>query len=173
VYHIIPVANHSQKAVNSRLGRADNVRFLEHFRYTIVASQLLNAHSYLGQAVHSQSRDSSLRTPHAQLPAAFTLTGAGATALLAFAMAWLIHWTRGGGDSVTGKGRVLVFLAVMVALIVVVHAYIRRRWLQYLRQQTLVEISEFVGAAHDFDAAAAGALTLVQEVELVSRGYRL
>jgi hypothetical protein len=28
-------------AVNSRLGRADNERFLEHFRYTIVASQLL------------------------------------------------------------------------------------------------------------------------------------
>ncbi|PMD40150.1 hypothetical protein L207DRAFT_428475 [Hyaloscypha variabilis F] len=170
---VAAIHNTCSKAVNSRLGRADNVRFLEHFRYTIVASQLLNAHSYLGQAVHSQSRDSSLRTPHAQLPAAFTLTGAGATALLAFAMAWLIHWTRGGGDSVTGKGRVLVFLAVMVALIVVVHAYIRRRWLQYLRQQTLVEISEFVGAAHDFDAAAAGALTLVQEVELVSRGYRL
>jgi len=36
-----------------------------------------------------------------------------------------------------------------------------------------MEISNFVGIAHDFDMAAAGALTLVQEVELVSRGYRL
>jgi hypothetical protein len=36
-----------------------------------------------------------------------------------------------------------------------------------------VEISEFGGTAHDFDTAAAAALTLVQEVELVSRGYRM
>jgi len=68
---------------------------------------------------------------------------------------------------------VLVFLAVLIACVVVGYAYIRRRWLQYLRHQILMEISEFVGTAHDFDAAAAGALMLVQEVELVSRGYRM
>jgi hypothetical protein len=159
--------------VNSRLGRADNARFLEHFRYTIVASQLLSAHSYLGQPVQSQSRDSSVRTPDAPLPGAFTLAGAAVTALLAFAVAWLIHWTRGEGDAAAGKGRILVFLVVMVAFVIVGYAYIRRQWLQYLRQQTLVEISDFVGTSHDFDTAAAGALTLVQEVELVSRGYRM
>ncbi|KAH8813988.1 Mysoin-binding motif of peroxisomes-domain-containing protein [Hyaloscypha sp. PMI_1271] len=165
--------NTCSEAVNSRLGRADNVRFLEHFRYTIVASQLLSAHSYLGQAVHGQSRDSSLRTLNAPLPGSFTLAGAGLTAVLAFALAWLIHWTRGDGDFVAGRGRRAVFLAVMGVFIVVGYAYIRRQWLQYLRQQTLVEISEFVGTAHDFDTAAAGALILVQEVELVSRGYRI
>ncbi|KAH8792404.1 Mysoin-binding motif of peroxisomes-domain-containing protein [Hyaloscypha finlandica] len=165
--------NTCSEAVNSRLGRADNVRFLEHFRYTIVASQLLSAHSYLGQAVHGQSRDSSLRTLNAPLPGSFTLAGAGVTAVLAFALAWLIHWTRGDGDFVAGRGRRAVFLAVMGVFIVVGYAYIRRQWLQYLRQQTLVEISEFVGTAHDFDTAAAGALILVQEVELVSRGYRI
>jgi hypothetical protein len=101
------------------------------------------------------------------------LAGAGVTAVLAFALAWLIHWTRGDGDFVAGRGRRAVFLAVMGIFIVVGYAYIRRQWLQYLRQQTLVEISEFVGTAHDFDTAAAGALTLVQEVELVSRGYRM
>jgi len=146
---------------------------LEHFRYTIVASQLLSEHSYLGQPVHGQSRDPSLRTPTAPVPGSFTLGGAGATALLAFAVAWLIHWTRGDGESVAGKGRIVVFLAVMIAFIAVGYAYVRRRWLQYLRQQTLAEISEFVVTAHDFDTAAAGALTLVQEVELVSRGYRM
>lgn len=93
--------------------------------------------------------------------------------MLAFALAWLIHWTRGDGDFVAGRGRRAVFLAVMGIFIVVGYAYIRRQWLQYLRQQILVEISEFVGTAHDFDTAAAGALTLVQEVELVSRGYRM
>ncbi|EOD51143.1 putative proliferating cell nuclear antigen protein [Neofusicoccum parvum UCRNP2] len=33
------------RAVNSRLGRADNTRFLEHFRFTIISSQLLSEHS--------------------------------------------------------------------------------------------------------------------------------
>lgn len=66
-----------------------------------------------------------------------------------------------------------MFLAVVIAFIVVGYAYIRRQWLQYLRQQSLTDISEFVGTAHDFNTAAAGALTLVQEVELVSRGYRM
>jgi hypothetical protein len=143
---------------------------LEHFRYTIVASQLLSTQSYLGQAVHGPSRDPLLQTT---LPGSFTLAGAIATALLAFVVAWLIHWTRGEGDFIAGKGRIVVFLAIMMVFVIVGYAYIRRQWLQHLRQQTLVEISEFVGTAHDFDTAAAGALTLVQEVELVSRGYRM
>ncbi len=49
----------------------------------------------------------------------------------------------------------------------------RRQWLQYVRQHTLAEISDFVSQAREFDSVAAGALTLVQEVELVSRGYRM
>jgi hypothetical protein len=162
-----------QKAVNSRLGRADNAKFLEHFRYTIVASQLLSIHSYLGQAVPRQSKNSSVPTPNAPHTGPFTLAGAAVTASSAFSLAWLIHWTRGGVNSVSGTGRIVVFFAVMVALIVVGYAYMRRQWLQYLRQQTLAEISNFVAKAHDFDTATAGALTLVQEVELVSRGYRM
>lgn len=159
--------------MNSRLGRADNARFLERFRYTIVASQLLSAHSYLGQALHGQSRDTLAQMSDAPLPGSFTLVGAAATAFIAFFVAWLIHWTRGDGDSVAGRGRIFVFFSVMVAFVVVGYAYIRRQWLQYLRQQTLIAISEFVAEAHDFDTVAAGALTLVQEVELVSRGYRM
>jgi hypothetical protein len=85
----------------------------------------------------------------------------------------MIHWTRGGGDSASGKGRTAVFLFVVGALGVISYAYMRRQWLQYLRQQALAEISQFVGSAQEFDSAAVGALALVQEVELVSRGYRM
>lgn len=162
-----------QKAVNSRLGRADNAKFLEHFRYIIVASQLLSTQSYLSQALHGQSRNLLVQTPNAPHTGAFTLAGAFVTAASAFSLAWLIHWTRGGENSTSGKGRIVVFLAVMVALVIVGYAYIRRQWLRYLRQQTLAEISRFVAKAHDFDTATAGALTLVQEVELVSHGYRM
>lgn len=95
------------------------------------------------------------------------------TASCAFVLAWLVHWTRGGRSSSAGMGRVAVFLTVLVLLAIVLYAYMRRQWLQYLRQQSLSEISEFVAKAQEFDSAAAGALSLVQEVELVSRGYRM
>lgn len=114
-----------------------------------------------------------MRTPSPPHNGAFTLAGATVTSLVAFALAWLVNWTRGGGSSVAGKGRIAVFLAVMIMFSVVAYAYIRRQWLQYLRQQALAEISEFVAKAQELDTAVAGALTLVQEVELVSRGYRM
>lgn len=66
-----------------------------------------------------------------------------------------------------------IFLVLLVAFAVTSYAYMRRQWLQYLRQQSLAEISEFVAEAQTFDTSLAAALTLVQEVELVSRGYRM
>ena len=158
--------------MNSRLGRADNARFLERFRYIIVASQLLNTHSFLGQT-SQQSRDASLPVPDAPQLGNITVSGIAVTASFAFALAWLIHWTRGGEKSAVGKGRTVVFLTLLIGFAIVSYAYMRRQWLQYLRQQSLAEVSEFVTKAQELDTVVAGALTLVQEVELVSRGYRM
>jgi hypothetical protein len=162
-----------QKVVNSRLGRADNARFLERFRYLIVASQLLNVHSYLGQTSYASSRDAAVPAPEAPHIGTFTVAGAAVTASSAFFLAWFIHWAKGGASTTAGKGRVVVLLIVMTLFATASYTYMRRQWLQYLRQQSLAEISEFIAKAHVFDTAAAGALTLIQEVELVSRGYRM
>lgn len=163
----------SQKAVNSRLGRADNAKFLERFRYVIVASQLLNTHSFLGQTGPGQSRDATGPTLDAPQLGPFTLSGAAATATLAFSFTWLIHWTRGNGTFIHGKIRVIILSTTIIASAFILYTYVRKQWLQYLRQQAIVEASQFVHKAQEFDVVAAGALTLVQEVELVSRGYRL
>lgn len=161
---IAAIHNTCSRAVNSRLGRVDNAKFLEQFRYIIVASHLLSETSYLGS-----SRDVPLPLPDAPQVGAFTLAGAAATATLAFAIAWLIHLTRGG----VAKGRTLVFFGTLAVLGLVTYAYVRRQWLQYVRQQALAETSEFVAKSQEFDAVATAALNLIQEVELVSRGYRL
>lgn len=137
-----------------------------------MASQLLNAHSYLGQAIQGQSRDAVVPTPDAPQIGAISIAGAAVTASVAFALVWLIHWTRGDGTS-TGRGRIAVFLVVIILLSMVSYAYMRRQWLQYLRQQSLAEMSDFSTKAQGLDSVVAGALTLVQEVELVSRGYRM
>jgi len=170
---VAAIHNTCSKAVNSRLGRADNARFLERFRYIIVASQLLNAHSYLGQAIQGQSGDAVLPTPDAPQIGAISLAGASVTGSVAFALVWLIHWTRGGGSSSAGKGRMTVFLIIVILFATVSYAYMRRQWLQYLRQQSLAEISNLAVKAQELDSVIAAALTLVQEVELVSRGYRI
>lgn len=69
--------------------------------------------------------------------------------------------------------RMVVSIAVLVFLAVISYAYMRRQWLQSLRQQSLDKSSEFIANSQDFDNVMAGSLALVQEVELVSRGYRM
>ena len=151
----------------------DNARFLERFRYAIVASQLLSVQSYLGQASIGRLKDTKLSPPHPPQYAAFSTGGVFVTALLAFGLTWLVHWARSGCRTAFRYSRVLILLVALVVSIVVTYAYMRRQWLQYLRQQTISEITTFVGIAQEFDHVAAGAMTLVQEVELVSRGYRM
>lgn len=138
-----------------------------------MASQLLNTHSYIGQTGPGLSSDAAVLSSSAPQLGTLSFQGIGITASLAFALASLVHWVRGGRPSAVGFGRLIVFLVILVLLAMILYAYMRRQWLQYLRQQTLVGISEFVTKAQDLDSSAMGALTLIQEVELVSRGYRM
>lgn len=61
-------------------------------------------------------------------------------------------------------------LAVCGSLAVV---YVRQRWLQHQKDLALAGMSDFVPVSNEFDSAIGAAVALVQEVELVSRGYRL
>lgn len=157
-------------AVASQLDRADNSRFIEQFRYTIVASQLLSGHSVLGQHVPVQSR---ISAEGGQDPSMPSQTGLLLTAVGALGLAWFISWLYGGGVTNLTKKRVVVFVVVFAVAGVASQAFIRQQWLRYVREQTLVEISTFVSKAQDFDSASSAAVALIQEVELVSRGYRL
>ncbi|KAJ4394564.1 hypothetical protein N0V93_003783 [Gnomoniopsis smithogilvyi] len=157
-------------AVASKLDRAENSRFIEQFRYTIVASQLLSGHSVLGQHVPVQSR---ISVGGGQDPTIPSQTGLLLTAVGALGLAWFISWLYGGGIANLTKKRVVVFIVVFAVAGVASQAFIRQQWLRYVRGQTLAEISTFVSKAQDFDSASSAAVALIQEVELVSRGYRL
>lgn len=160
-----------QKAVASRIDRADNLKFIEKFRYTIVASQLLNGHSITGQhSYYSRPKDTS-EPPQDEVAA--TSTGMLATAAAALAVAWVVSWVYSGGYAHLTKKRVTFGAAVLVAVGLVSHVYLRQQWLRHLRNQALSEVSAFVSRSQDFDSATSAALSLIQEVELVSRGYRM
>ncbi|KUI66252.1 Rhomboid protein 1, mitochondrial [Cytospora mali] len=158
-------------AVATTLDRADNSKFLEQFRYTIVASQLLSGHSILGQHVPVQSSKISVGID--QDPNTPSQTGLLITAVGALGIAWFISWLYGGGYTHLTKKRVVVFVVVFAIAGVASQAYIKQQWLRYVREQTLAEITTFVSKAQDFDSITSAAVALVQEVELVSRGYRL
>lgn len=162
--------NNQQRAVNSRIGRAENARFLEHFRYLIVASQLLNEYPDLGSLhttqIHDQPFARSDQGPHASI----NITGAAVTAGVAFVLVLLLNWARGSRLS---KGRVLIALACGVVAAVLFYAYLRRQWLQYLRHQAVDSVSALTTNIRGFDVTTSAALSLIQEVELVSKGYRM
>ncbi|CRK14888.1 hypothetical protein BN1708_011293 [Verticillium longisporum] len=158
-------------AVANRIDRADNSKFIEQFRYTIVASQLLSGHSITGHnhassrhlpnAEHGQGNDNGL----------LDSTGALGAVLGALALAFAISWIVGGG-SLTKK-RLAVLLVTAAIAAGVAQVFMRRQWLRYRRHQALSEVTAFVSNAHEFDSATSAAIALIQEVELVSRGYRL
>lgn len=62
---------------------------------------------------------------------------------------------------------------VGVVLATILYAYFRRQRLHNLRIQALESASSMITCAQSFDAAASETVTLIQEVEVVSRGYRM
>jgi len=96
-----------------------------------------------------------------------------ATAAGALLVAWIISWVSYGGYANLTKKRVLFAVVFSGATILVYKVYIQQQWLRYLRSQALAEVTHFVSISQAFDSVSSSALALVQEVELVSRGYRL
>ena len=105
--------------------------------------------------------------------APFSLKILVATGVGAFVFAWMIHWARGGEHSKPNKGRIIAVVLFFAVTATVIYAYARRQWLQYLRRQTIDAAAAFVESSQAFDVAASAAITLVQEVEIVSRGYQM
>ena len=95
------------------------------------------------------------------------------TASTAFALVWLIHWSRDGRTNSFHKGRISFVIATFILVGTVLYAYARRQWLLYLRQQAVKAASTVVTNLQAFNSSSSAGLLLIQEVELVARGYRL
>lgn len=159
--------------MNSRIGRSDNEKFLEQFGYLIVASQLLNEHS---APSYTSAADvlSNSRTPDLPpFPAAAGIQGIVITAVTSFSIVWLFSWCRSRSGSGLDLRRVGLCLVLVPILGILFYAFARRQWLKYLRHQALDAAATFISNAQRFDSAASASVVFIQEVELVSRGYRM
>lgn len=109
--------------------------------------------------------------PHDFRVATISPAGAALTGSTAFILVWLVHWSR--RQPAFNKGRATVVLVAFATVATAVYTYMRRQWLHYLRQEAVEGASALVTNMQAFEASTSSALALIQEVELVSRGYRL
>ncbi|KAJ6789818.1 hypothetical protein PWT90_04509 [Aphanocladium album] len=158
-------------AVAASMDRADNEKFLEQFRYIIIASQLLSGHTV---AARRHAGANALGGAADSDQSLLSNEGIIASVLGALAVAVVLSWIFGHKkESYVTKKRLVLLIALLGASGVLGQVYIRRQWLRYRREQSLSELSGFILNSHEFDSAVEATLALVQEVELVSRGYRI
>ncbi|KAK5990877.1 hypothetical protein PT974_09152 [Cladobotryum mycophilum] len=157
-------------AVAASLDRSDTIKFLEQFRYAIIASQLLSGHSILGRRLPIINAPVASTDKHDQ--SLLSAEGLLISILAALAVAAILSWVLGSSSQLTWKRAVLLLVLVAVSAFFG-QIYARHKTLRDRQDQALYEISSLVSSSQDFDSASEATLALVQEVELVSRGYRL
>ncbi|MCJ1389271.1 hypothetical protein MMC18_002127 [Xylographa bjoerkii] len=158
-------------ALNSRLGRTENAQFLEQFRYTIIASQLFSDHS---NTTAYNSYNTAREVPAEQdLQINFTWKGIYLTGGGAFAFVLAIHRARSIARNYSSGWGLFLASAILALAAIALYTLFRRQYLLYVRNQAIDSATSLVENAHGLDAATSAAITLVQEVELVSRGYRI
>lgn len=162
-------------AVSTKIGKSENERFLEQFGYTIVASQLLNeqsapSYSTVTGLLSNTAHNADLSGTRA---ASFGIRGAIFTAGASFSVVWILHWARSRQGSGWDFRRICILITLLLAVATAFYAFAKRQWLKYLRRHAVDIASVLVANAQSFDSAASASVVLIQEVELVSRGYRM
>jgi len=104
-----------------------------------------------------------------------TLHGVLATAISSFIVAWTFHWVR---SSTTDSGRtlttkILVVLVLICALVLGFYSYTWRYRSQQLRRNVIDAVSSLIAESHTLDGLTTTAVTLIQEIEVVARGYEM
>ena len=168
----------AQSTIKARITKAEHERFLEQFRYLIIASQRLVEQSRPARAHANHSLrqvDHDFRSQQRSDSDALTVHGVVATAVSSFLIAWAFHWVR---SSATRSARalfakILAVLSLIVALVVGFRSYMGRYRSQRLRRDVVDAVSSLISESHTLDGLTSTAVTLIQEIEIVARGYEM
>ena len=104
-----------------------------------------------------------------------SIYGVLATAISSFLVAWALHWVR---SSATRSARIFSTKIILVlflgsALVSGFYGYMWRYRSQRLRRNVIDAVSSLIADSHALDRLTSTALTLIQEIEVVARGYEL
>lgn len=175
IYFTQPWLIFQQSALNSRIGRTENLLFLERFRYILVASQLLNRqpnHTSYERRNHPNLSEDATRFSLDEIQPS-SLYGVIATGVASFAFAWSLNWVRELRKASVSPWKLMIVILVVFLGITAFYRYFRRQRLHNLRGRAVEVAASYVNASRSFDAVASATVALIQEVELVARGYRL
>ena len=152
----------------------ENERFLDQFRYSIIASQLLTyeAKPPAETEVADLLRHDEISVRHANN--SFSLQGVAVSLSISFLMAWILHWCR--ASSLAFAIHWLSLCGMMILLVIMavaIYGYAGRKSSQRARRVAVEALSDLISQSHSLDSVARSALGLIQEVEIVSRGYEM
>lgn len=159
--------------MSSTFGQTEDARFQEHFRYLLVASQLLNEFPELGSlhTTQAESRpDAAATSQDYRYNQPLTVAGAAVATGLAFAVILLLHWAR---STRLPQRKLLVAVACVATFGVLLYVRLRLQGVKHLRQRVITSASDLTANIRGLELTSTAALSLIQEVELVSKGYRL
>lgn len=159
--------------IETGLSRTEDERFVEHFRYLIIASQLLSEQSRPGSFNPLAQTNGPNILPDNVIVGTTSLEGAVVAVAISFAVVWVIHWSTHIRSSSLTSSWVRGCLAVLFVILglVLVYIYSLRNISRRTHRSTTNATSSFVDHAHTFDGVTSTSLKLVQEVEIVARGY--
>jgi Mysoin-binding motif of peroxisomes len=165
------LTEYPQAAISLRVSTTENERFLDQFRYTVIASQLLVHEANTAVEARFSSPLGHTETLHYNADNSFSLQGAAASGAISFFTALTLHWAR--EQSSSHWLNVCIFLALALIVVIGIYGYARRKTSQRTRQAAMGALSDLITQSHAMDNVVRSALGLIQEVEIVSRGYEM
>lgn len=167
-----------QSTIKTGITKGEHERFVEQFRYLIIASQLLDEQSRPARRKQHQSLshvDHVFRSHQRSDSEALTIHGVLVTAVSSFLVAWTFHWVR-SSTSHSARAvtrRMVAVLVLVVVLVVGFRSYAWRYRSQRLRRNVIEAVSALIAESHVLEGLSSTALTLIQEIEVVARGYEM
>jgi lipid-A-disaccharide synthase-like uncharacterized protein len=144
-----------------------NEKFLERFRYTIVASQLLQDDPKPRRHLQDDEQAFQANT--------FSTRGAFITAGFSFSIAWFLHFLRRRYETQQALGlyEICIYMLLVFGGFVLLVYFARRQYLEFIRRSAGSTLGRVIAESHNLDTVTTAGLRFIQEVEVVSRGYEM
>jgi len=161
----------AQRAFRSALGYPNPENYLEHFRYIIIASQLLQD-SASGGARKQNFKTASLLESHVPSVKATPAGGAG-TVLTAVALSLATRKLLGRESWTWGDGTIMFIYLALAFVMPGCWVAVSQNWLSRLQCEALAAVEGLVTHYQTSINVTTSVLEMIQEVELVAREQQM
>ena len=166
----------TQSVVSSGISQSEDERFLERFRYIIIASQLLVERSRpISHQFDSSVANAGLENHSSTSSEDVSLQGVIVTTMLSFTVAFSFHCLRAQvlDANTVHWTKACMLLLFITALAQAIYVYFQRRTSLRYRRDAIAGVSLLITQARALSDLARAAFMMIQEIEIVARGYQM